>query len=357
MNLLEINKIDEFNEEIGFDEPVSEKHYRYFSIPKKSGGTRRINAPTHSLKSAQKILQSALDGIYKPYKFTHGFVAKKGIKTNAKPHVKKKSVLNIDLQNFFPSINFRRIAGLMRAHPFNFSDELADRIAAIVCLPLCYSQQGALPQGAPTSPVLSNMICAKLDKELRLYAEQKCCYFTRYADDLTFSSYKRTHPLAWKTKIQNEEDSYARSAVNIDRHLRSIIQKNGFNVNERKIRLSCAETRQEVTGLVVNEKVNVPREFVKRTKLLINMLCKYGVEDASRIFFEKFDANKWRRGKWMLKKIDDGEFLDQNGLPHLGNVILGRLTNIRHIKGTRSATYIGMRNKFLNHLPCYDVCF
>ncbi|MFM7372884.1 MAG: reverse transcriptase domain-containing protein, partial [Sphaerospermopsis kisseleviana] len=102
--------------------------------------------------------------------------------TNAKNHCNKKFVLNLDIKDFFPTITQQRIRGVMMSPPYNLPSQIATTISHICCY------EGKLPQGAPTSPIISNIVCAKLDSELRLLAKQNKCFYTRYADDITFST-------------------------------------------------------------------------------------------------------------------------------------------------------------------------
>ena len=156
--------------------------YNDFSVPSKSGKTRLISAPDRRLKMLQRTIAPLLDKIYIPRNPVHGFVQDRSVKTNATSHSRSKFVVNLDIEHFFPSISENRIAGLLKALGVN------DDVAAIVAR-LC-TNKGILPQGAPTSPVLSNMICFRLDKEMLAIAKAARCIYTRYADDITFSSYQ-----------------------------------------------------------------------------------------------------------------------------------------------------------------------
>lgn len=156
-----------------------DKAYTTFKIPKKSGGHRLITTPQTSLKIIQHKLNQVLSSVYKVKPSVHGFAIEKSIVTNAKIHLKQRYILNLDLQDFFPSINFGRVRGLFIAKPYNCTQEVATILAQICC----YNNQ--LPQGAPTSPIISNMICARLDSQLQKLAKKYWCIYTRYADDIT----------------------------------------------------------------------------------------------------------------------------------------------------------------------------
>ena len=138
-----------------------DEKYETFEIPKKAGGSRTITVPSRVLKLIQRRLAEVLQNTYKPKPVVYGFVPGKNIVDNAKMHKKKNWVLNIDLEDFFSSINFGRVRGMFIGKPYNLPASVATVLAQI-CI---YKNQ--LPQGAPTSPVVSNMICAKMDSELQ----------------------------------------------------------------------------------------------------------------------------------------------------------------------------------------------
>jgi RNA-directed DNA polymerase len=156
--------------------------YTQFAIPKKSGASREISSPAPGLKAIQQQIGSLLQRVYKAPAPAHGFVPARSTITNARWHLRQKFVLNVDLKDFFPSINFGRVRGLLIAKPYCLQPAIATFIAKICC------HKNALPQGAPTSPIISNMICSRLDRQLLKLAKERRCIYTRYADDLTFST-------------------------------------------------------------------------------------------------------------------------------------------------------------------------
>ncbi|MBE3133112.1 MAG: RNA-directed DNA polymerase, partial [Acidobacteria bacterium] len=158
--------------------PLSQR-YTHFSLPKKSGGNRTIMAPVSTLKLVQRKLSQVLSAVYKPKPSAHGFLRGRSIVTNARQHAGNKYVLNLDLKDFFPSINYGRVRGLLMGTPYKRKPGVATLLAAICCA------DNQLPQGAPTSPIVSNMICAKMDSQLQKLAEENRCFYTRYADDMT----------------------------------------------------------------------------------------------------------------------------------------------------------------------------
>ena len=256
-----------------------EEKYIRIKIPKRSGGTREIHKPIGRLKNVQSRLLQVLQVVYKPKDPVHGFVKGRSIRTNAQAHARRKFVLNIDLRNFFPSINYWRVRGMFKAYPYNFSEEVADVLAQICSLP------EALPQGAPTSPIISNMICAKLDYQLQKLAKNHHCFYTRYADDITFSTSFYQFPPAIATVEQGEGENQIQ--VLLGQGITSIIEANGFKVNQQKVRLQTSNHRQEVTGLVTNKKVNVNRQYVSHVRAMLHAWEKYGYEAAESVYIEK----------------------------------------------------------------------
>lgn len=253
----------------------SDERYRIRMIAKKSGRYREISEPVTGLKLIQKRLAEILSIIYEHHPCAHGFIPRKSIVSNALPHVGRCVVVNLDLKNFFPSIHFGRVKGLFMSKPFCFNEEVAIFIAQICC------HDGHLPQGAPTSPVISNLICRQLDDNLMCVATKERCIYTRYADDITFSF---DHPyIPYNIGIIDEQKMFVPSAV-----VRNIIQENGFEVNYCKVRWSIRAARQEVTGLIVNDKVNVKRRYVRRIRAILHAWEKYGLEAASKEHFSKY---------------------------------------------------------------------
>jgi len=249
---------------------INSPEYNHYILPKKRGGERQIFAPEKQLKLIQKRLNYYLQAYYlwiKPVE-VHGFVinphylgAHCNIVANANVHTGKKHVLNIDLEDFFPSIPAKRIKNLFTSPYFNFNEQIA------IALTLLTTYEGKLPAGAPTSPVLSNFICLDLDADLRIFCHENGLQFTRYADDLTFSS---------DTLIS------ADTVLNII----LLIVKNGFNINNRKLRLQASNRKQTVTGLTVNEKVNVDRKLLKKIRAMLHDLATNGIEAATRRHFQ-----------------------------------------------------------------------
>lgn len=282
----------------------ADKKYHNFDIPKKSGGTRTINAPSSELKNLQKrlaeLLQDCISTINKEkqikHVLSHGFRRKYSIITNANEHTKKRYVLNIDLENFFGTINFGRVRGFFIKNK-NF--RLDPKIATILAQIACHNNQ--LPQGSPCSPVISNLIGHPLDINLANLAKKTGCHYSRYADDLTFSTNKKDFPTELAV-LTNESDNL----WNVGKELNDIITKNRFSINAKKTRMQYKESRQDVTGLIVNNKVNIRSEYWRTVRAMANTLFKTGVFHVN--IFEK-DENENR----ITKKVE-GDIKQLNGM-------------------------------------------
>lgn len=251
--------------------------YKQFQIKKRSGGARIIKAPATNLKIIQRSIVRELERLVRFKPCVTGFVKGRDIKRNAVLHVGQRHVLNVDLQDFFNTINYGRVYGLLTKKPYGIAPKVAAAIAKACTL------DNALPQGAPTSPILSNLICAKMDAELSRYALANKCIYTRYADDLTFSTNRQFMPMAALNL-----NSDGTPITELARPLREIIEANGFVINERKVRLSTRGRRQVVTGLVVNERVNVRRSAIREARAFLHAWRKFGLVKASSVFNEKF---------------------------------------------------------------------
>jgi retron-type reverse transcriptase len=228
--------------------------YSRFTIPKRRGGSRTIDAPGENLKALQrKILHKLLNPL-SPHPAATGFVPGHSIVDNARPHVGRGVVINLDLADFFPSVAARHVEQIFRA--MNWDAEAATILARICTL------DGRLPQGAPTSPALSNLVCRRLDARLSALAEHFNGHYTRYADDLTFSfaafgRNKRRHPKPKGQPSRRKEDGVTRRLL---AWIKEIIQAEGFRIQmKKKVRVQRPHQRQTATGLVVNEAVNLPR--------------------------------------------------------------------------------------------------
>ena len=297
--------------------PDDEK-YIIFRVPKRSGGTRRISAPATALKIIQQKLNQVLQSVYEPKASVHGFVRGKSVVTNASKHVRKNYVLNLDLKDFFPSINFGRVRGIFMAVPYELQADVATVLAQICCF------DNQLPQGAPTSPVVSNMICARMDAQLRRLAQKWSSYYTRYADDMTFSTRMRSFPSALASIDSNGD-------VRAGRELAEAIEGNGFRINPNKVRLRTRYRRQEVTGLTVNKKPNVDRRYVRRVRAMLHAWKKYGLQAAENEFLTLHDV-KHRN--------------PQKAPPAFASVVRGRIEFLGMVRGRDDVIYQRLFHEF-----------
>jgi RNA-directed DNA polymerase len=274
----------------------SSKSYRTFTIPKRDGSLRTIHAPVDGLKHIQKRLNTLFQHAYQTKPSAHGFLPKKSIVTNAEAHTRRQWVLNIDLQDFFPSIHFGRVRGMLMGIPYKLSPEVATVIAQLCCRRTEGGEHAALPQGAPSSPMITNMICARMDAQLQRLAYRSRATYTRYADDLTFSTtLKRLPPTLATTSDENSFNP------TLSLELREIVEGNGFTVNERKSRLQPYFQRQEVTGLIVNDGVNTPRKYVRQIRAMIHAWQKFGLEAAEQQHNQKFGTETGKSFSNVLK--------------------------------------------------------
>lgn len=246
--------------------------YKNFEINKRNGGTRIISAPNKKLKNIQRKLLQILENVYTPKICAYGFINGKSIYDNASIHLKRRQILNLDLKDYFLQINFGRVRGMLLKKPYELGEEAATVIAQIVCY------KGKLPQGAPTSPIIANMICAPMDNHFMKLAKANNMKYTRYADDLTFST--RTEFPTSIVRIEND-------TVVVGKKILQILKKDGFLLNEEKIYLRSKDKRQEVTGLVVNKKVNVRREYVRELRAILHNYKNMGAEDAIKLYVKR----------------------------------------------------------------------
>ncbi|HLP91313.1 MAG TPA: reverse transcriptase domain-containing protein [Nostocaceae cyanobacterium] len=292
-----------------------DKRYKSFGIPKKTDGVRQITTPITALKIIQKKLNQVLQAVYNPKPSVHGFVKGKNIVSNAKAHSKKRYVLNMDLKDFFPSINFGRVRGMFIATPYGLHPDVATVLAQICC----HNHQ--LPQGAPTSPIISNMICSKMDTQLQRLAKECKATYTRYADDITFSTSLPQFPkeLAYTVKSEQEEK------IIIGNNLLKIILENGFEINDKKIRLQTKGNHQEVTGLTTNVFPNVDRTYIRQIRAMLHAWSKFGLEAAENEYLDKYESKKSRL---IIKKK-----------PSFQQVLRGKIEFIAIVKGKNDPIY------------------
>lgn len=285
------------------------RSYHEFGIPKRSGGLRRILAPTGYVKAVQKCIAAFLSREFTPHACAMGFTLGRSVGTNAAQHVGRSHVLNIDLNDFFTSIGAPKVEhSLVR---LGVEPMTAQLVSTLCCYPLRDETgriRNVLPQGAPSSPVLSNIVCGMMDIRLSALAGRFGLVYSRYADDMTFSGSFRDNSYGDRL-LSGDGDFF--------REMSRIVSENGFTLNPKKIRLAHQGDRMEVTGLTVNEKVNVPRSFAKNLRAAIHQMEHYVPDDSQM------------------------------------RQVAGRLAYMRMIKGPQDPTYLKLHRRFRR--ICYKV--
>jgi len=277
--------------------------YRRFHIPKKSGGVRTITAPKGKLKDIMSSLRFIFNELYIPSPEAMAFIPNRSITNNASKHLGNNYVLNIDLKDFFTSITADMIEKSLVK--FGIAPTVARFLSEICSYPMVNELnpriiRNILPQGAPTSPVLSNMCALKLDHCLSGLSRRFHLTYTRYADDITFSS---------NHNVYHANGEFMKELFQIIRSCR-------FTVNHQKIRLQKRGRKQEVTGLTVNEKTNVSRKWTKNLRAQIHQI----------------------------------KYLEEPSMYTI-NVIRGKLNYLRMVKGADDSTYKSYIKK-LNRAVC-----
>lgn len=399
------------------------QRYRSFTIKKKTGGIRTLHAPVRGLKAIQKTLGFILQTVFEPHPSAMGFVRNRSIVDNAKIHAGQRYVYNIDLKDFFSSIDQARVWKVLQLKPFNlntskpdelakgdihcfirtvtsifspgikktsilyyankslnqvavdvdgkelsFSSEMANKlvpglissdgnvikdkllqldeiankryrsnidkgrlqvcnlIASLCCTEMEVERKSetgewekvkrnVLPQGAPTSPVITNIVCQRLDYLLTGVARRFGLRYSRYADDITFSSMHN---------VYQPESEFLKE-------MHRIIAEQNFHIKESKTRLQKDGYRKEVTGLLVNEKANVQQRYIKQLRMWLYYWERYGYERASGFFLQEYIADKGHV---------------KNGKPDMANVISGKLDYLKMVKGNENELYLKLKGRF-----------
>ncbi|OQZ07360.1 MAG: hypothetical protein B6D36_00285 [Planctomycetes bacterium UTPLA1] len=301
--------------------------YTSFVIPKRTGSIRIISAPRRRIKDVQRLLSTALLDLYghgrKP---VHSFMKGRSVVTNARQHAQSRFVLRVDLRDFFGSIHFGRVRGVLLNRPFALPEPVATVLAHICCL------DGKLPQGAPTSPIISNLVCRGLDTALMKLAGECRATYTRYCDDLVFSfSIRQAGKLS--ARIVASEGG----VVGVGHELETAIKREGFEINVAKTRLYHYGARQTVTGLVVNEFPNVSKKYYRSLRTALYAWEKHGYESASLNVPGTIQHRRYRSGKPRC----------------LHRLLWGKLQYMRMVKGERDASLISLVHRF-NRLLARD---
>lgn len=230
----------------------SNDFYKNYKIRKKSGGFRTISAPSLNLKKIQRWILDNVLVYFHTNECSFGFKKNSNIKYNAQQHTSKEIVYNIDLKDFFPSISGQSIYFLF--YNLGYSSSVSFAFMRLL------SFNNSLPQGSPCSPCVANIICFNMDNELQSFATKIDATYTRYADDLTFST-------------NNKLTNFKKDTIKI----KKIIEYYGFKLNKKKERIQLSYQPQIVTGLIVNDGVKVRRKFKKKIEQEIYYCEKFGV--------------------------------------------------------------------------------
>ncbi len=302
-----------------------EERYASFEIPKRSGGMRAISAPKGLIREMQDKLLPVFSRAYEAHPAAHGFVPARSVATNAAAHTGQNLVLNIDLSDFFPSINFGRVRGLFMAPPFRLGPPAAAVLAQVV------THRNGLPQGAPTSPVLSNFIAAALDRRLGRLARQNKMRYSRYADDITFSTKSAAFPASVAV---HEHEGGTKFQVRAGDALEQAIGACGFSVNAKKVRLQTRHVRQSVTGLTVNGRVNVERKRIRQIRAMLHAWGTFGLDGAGREHFLKY------RGMTALGRSNAAG-------ARFRNTVYGQLAFVKMVRGAADPVFLNLCAKLI----------
>ena len=307
--------------------------YKHFFVNKRDGTPRMLAEPRQPLKLLQYKALAYLKSSVSPFRpAVHGFVEGRSILTNARQHClpTQHQLLNLDLEDFFPSISFYRVRGVLQAHPFHFSHEVATVLAHLCTL------NGSLPQGAPTSPFLANLVCRGLDRDLINLARRYRAIYTRYADDITLSFNVRS-----AERLPAAICSIQDGKVSIGQELTDVISEHSFKINSNKTRLRGRFQRMEVTGLTVNKFPNVRRRFVDKIRGALHAWEKFGYEAAATEWERRaiapsiaYESKPWKR-QTRTKKLAD-----------LKNVIWGKLLYLRMVRGGDDILYARLADRY-----------
>jgi retron-type reverse transcriptase len=267
--------------------------YTTHTVPKRDGSDRKICAPKKQLKWVQRQILKHILVKVPPHPAAHGFVNGRSTVSNAHPHVGAELVVKFDLKDFFPTMHYFRVMGLFASlgYPtgnclFGTDDE-SNQIAPVLARLCCYTPKpdkwgsATLPQGAPTSPAISNLVCRRLDARLDGLAKRNGGVYTRYADDLTFS-------------FKTAELNLGRFRWWVDQ----VCQQEGFTINQEKFRVIRDSQRQVVTGIVVNDALRVPRELRRNFRAILRNCEKNGVE-AEAAKHPAFKGNAGAFKQWL----------------------------------------------------------
>lgn len=316
-------------------------YYKNFAIPKKKGGYRIISAPQRGLGLAQTRLAEILITRAPKKPYVMGYTKDRSFLENAKYHERQKWVLNLDIQDFYPSITFPRVRGLFMSRLFKFNDRVATILARIT------TYNNELPQGARTSPIIANLLAHNLDKKLIELASRNRLRYTRYADDISLSSSQRHVP---SSLVIGWDPLFGDRKIQLGKPLLDAFSSCGFSVNTSKTRIQHSYERQEVTGLIVNQKANIRRRDISRLRMILHSARVHGAESAAKLFLNSNSDAKdfWAYIAGWLSYVAQVRGKD--------DVVLAKLCKMAVLSGmnhpewiTRSAEMVREFDVFLSH--------
>lgn len=302
----EINKLADFE---------NHERYHFFRIPKKKRNQfREISSPNDRLKVALRCLNVLVASVYCPNNYVTGFTKGSSIVANASRHLSKKYTFAIDLARFFDHISCEMVIDRLVKSPYNLLPEVANVIVRMSSIKTDMpGKQSKLAQGSPLSPILANISCETMDCKLNELSNVLGASYSRYADDITISSDRNLFPKGSENRFLVQQ----------------IIEDNGYKINCNKIRVQNYRSRQLVTGIVVNEKLNVPVEYVKDIRNLLFIWDKYGAEAAYLSFYRKFIKVKEKRN---------------HKVPFFIDYLKGKVEFIKFVKGPQDPIYVRLNN-------------
>jgi RNA-directed DNA polymerase len=295
--------------------------YRVFHIKKKNGSDRIINAPVNGLKAIQKSISDFLQLVYPIHNAAFGFVQKKSVADNASLHIGKEYVYNTDLKDFFHSFSRMQVKYALMDGDLNITsnEKIAFLMAGLCTFKLSDDEDSnryVLPQGAPTSPVLTNILCRHLDRKLSGLAKRFNATYSRYADDLTFSAEINIFQLNdFKSELK-----------------RIICDSQKLEIQEAKTRIQHKSFRQEVTGIVVNRKLNVTKRYIKNVRMYLYLIERYGIEKATLNYSQD------------LKKDCPNKSIEN---VNLRNILNGKIQYLRMVRGVEDSVSKALEKRFL----------
>ena len=229
-----------------------EKHYRAVRIPKRDGGVRKLSVPDPILKRVQRAIADQILAYYPVSRYATAYTVGSSVQRNARPHVGKGKLLKLDIEGFFDHITYSRVKNIV------FYEEKFSEPIRVLLTMLCYYKE-SLPQGAPSSPAITNIIMYEFDETVGAYCRARGVAYTRYCDDMTFSG-----------NFDEKE---------IIVFVRGELKKLGLFLKNRKTAVVPATKRQTVTGIVVNEKVNLSRDYKKKIRQEMYYIGRFGVDE------------------------------------------------------------------------------